>query len=334
LVALYVTTREKGSGKTAICAGIGKHLLDEGKKPGYLKPVITEDKNAPARTDTDAEFIKTLFSLDESLDLLCPGVSSSNLASDIKNAVNKVSEGKDAVIIDGPSEQYRASADIAKGLNARLLIVEHYTDDISQAIVGYKGFGQSLLGVVFNKVPKAKMDEVLGEVSGQLKKVGVDFLGAIPEDRMLFTLTVGELAERINGEMLRGTEKSDDIIENVMLGAMTVDHGTDYFGRKENKAAVIRSERPDMQLAAMQTSTRCLVLTGETAPKPVVLISAEEKNIPVITTRDDTATVMLNIENALVESRINRESKFARLEKIMAQNVDFQSIDKGLGLAG
>jgi len=332
LATLYVTTREKGSGKTAICAGLGKLLLNQGKKPGYLKPVVTGGNNTPEGTGSDVEFIKRLFSLDESSVLLCPSIGEGNIAAGIKEALDRVSQGKDVVFIDGPTEQYRASSDIAKELNAKILIVEPYSDDLSQAIVGFKGFGQSLLGVIFNKVTKSRMEQVQTAVSEQLKKVGVSFLGALQEDRTLFALNVTELTESINGEMLSGAEKPDEIIENVMLGAMTTDHGTDYFGRRQNKAAVIRSERPDMQLAALETSTRCLVLTGDTPPKPVVLIKAKEKNIPVIATKDNTATVMQNIENALSEARINQEDKLARLEKMMEQNIDYQSIFKELGL--
>ena len=51
-----------------------------------------------------------------------------------------------------------------------------------------------------------------------------------------------------------------------MLGAMVVDSGLDYFGRKSNKAAIIQQDRPDMQLAALETPTSCLVLSGSSQP--------------------------------------------------------------------
>ena len=42
MVALYVTSLERGIGKTAVCAGLGKHLLSDGKKIGFFKPVIAD----------------------------------------------------------------------------------------------------------------------------------------------------------------------------------------------------------------------------------------------------------------------------------------------------
>ena len=79
---------------------------------------------------------------------------------------------------------------------------------------------------------------------------------------MGITITVGELAEVIGGKIINHQEKSGEPVENYMLGAMVVDSGLDYFNRKKNKAAIIRQERLDMQLAALETSTICLVLSG------------------------------------------------------------------------
>ncbi len=80
MVALYVTSLEKGSGKTAVCAGLGRHLLSDGKKIGFFKPVIADSKNLPMEgTDSDAAFIKHLFALEEPVDLLCPVFSENQI---------------------------------------------------------------------------------------------------------------------------------------------------------------------------------------------------------------------------------------------------------------
>ncbi|MBM2825362.1 MAG: hypothetical protein HW402_1026, partial [Dehalococcoidales bacterium] len=51
MVALYLTSWEAGNGKTTIGAGLGKHWLNEGKKVGFLKPVIAEGQNLPVDED-------------------------------------------------------------------------------------------------------------------------------------------------------------------------------------------------------------------------------------------------------------------------------------------
>ena len=69
MVALYVTSLERAAGKTAICAGLGKHLLSDGKKVGFLKPLNADGKNLPVEgTDSDTAFMKHIFALEEPID--------------------------------------------------------------------------------------------------------------------------------------------------------------------------------------------------------------------------------------------------------------------------
>jgi len=336
LVALYVTSLQRGIGKTAICAGLGKHLLGDGRKIGFFKPLIADSKQPPIEgIDSDAAFMKHIFALEELADCLCPVISDeSNLTSRIKEAYTRVSRGKDVVIIEGICEQSQACYKVVEALEARVIIVEGYSKERPETGVtnSYKEFGQYLLGVVLNKVPRSQLEHVCGEMSTHFGEAGINILGVLPEDRVLFTLTIGELAEHIQGEMLSCAEKSAELVENLMLGAMGVDPGPEYFSRKANKAVVIRGERPDMQLAALETSTRCLVLSGNTAPTPALLYRAEGKKVPIILAKGDTITIVMSIEDALSKTRFNQEKKLPKLTEIMEQRFNFQAVYQGLGL--
>ncbi len=327
MVALYVTSLERGTGKTAVCAGIGKHLLAEGRKTGYFKPIIAKNIESP---DSDAVFMKHTFALEESIDSLCPVISDeSNLSGKIKEAYARVSSGKDVVIVEGIYEQ-----GIAEALQAKLILVEGYPGELSEAKINrYQALGENLLGVVLNKVPRSQVGHVSSQASAQFDKAGINILGVLPEDRALCTLTIGELAKYIDGEILNSAEQSAELAENFMIGAMIVDSGLDYFGRKTNKVAVVRSERSDMQLAALETSTRCLILSGDTEPLPAVLVRAEEKNIPIIVARADTATIVTSIEDALDKAIFSQEKKLPKLTEIMEQYFNFPVLYKGLGLS-
>ena len=95
MVTFYVTSLEKGSGKTAVCAGLGKHLLNDGKKVGFFKPTIG-DSLPKEGTDSDATFMKNLLGLKESAKSICPVLSGrDNLPSKVKEAFNKVTRGED-----------------------------------------------------------------------------------------------------------------------------------------------------------------------------------------------------------------------------------------------
>ena len=330
MVALYVTSSQGGVGKTLICAGLGKHLLSDNKKVGFFKPTIADDKNPPTPgTDSDAVFMKHIFALEEPVDNICPIISNQdNLASGIKQAYAEVSQGKDVVIVEGMPVE--ASGGIIEALGARVLIVEGYSNKLS--IESYKELGEHLLGVVLNKVPKNKVEHVYGELSAQFGQTGIKLLGVFPEDRVLFTLTVGELAEHLQGEILNCAEKSAELVEDFMLGATGIDPGPDYFSRKDNKAVVLRGERPDMQLAALQTSSRCLILGGDTAPISTVLSQAENKEVPIISAKGDTVAIVTAIEDALSGIRFNQEKKLPRLTELIEQHFDFPTLYQGLGL--
>jgi len=113
---------------------------------------------------------------------------------------------------------------------------------------------------------------------------------------------------------------------------MTVDSGPEYFGRQADKAVIVRGERPDMQLAALETPTTCLVISGEEAPIPSVLYNAESMKAPIILTKGDVAATVADIEDALGKVRFNQEGKLPRLGEIMEQYFNFQAVYQGLGL--
>jgi hypothetical protein len=334
LAALYVTSLYAGVGKTAVCAGLSWHLLSDGKKVGFFKPLVSDIKS-PEAIDSDVEFIKRVLALAEPLDSLCPVIGrQGNLTNSIKEAYAKVCTGKDVVIVEGVWRQrpggkpIEASCEVVAALDARVIVVEPYSEELSKrkSIDGYKDFGPYLLGVVVNKVPRSRVKHLYNQLSG------VNILGILPEDRVLLSLTVGELAEHVQGEILNCADKSAELVENLMLGAMTVDPGPVYFGRKANKAVVVRGERPDMQLAALETSNKCLVLSGGVSPIHTVLRRAEDKGIPIILTQGDTISVVNSIERILGKTRFNQVEKLPRLSEIMEQQFNFQTIYKGLGL--
>ena len=333
MVTLYVVSSERAAGKTAICAGIGKYLLGAGQKVGFLKPLIGEGP-IKGGNDGDAAFMKQVLALPETVESLCPLIGDGGvLANKIKEAYARVSQAKDVVIVEGtfgrsPDDNLsKSSYGVAKALNARVIIVEAYSSQSSRSISSYKGFGENLLGIVLNKVPGSQLKRVHDEASAQFGKAGINVLGILPEDRILSTLTIGELAACIQGKILNCAEKSTDLVENFMLGAMVVDSGPEYFGRKTNKAAVVRGDRPDMQLAALETSTRCLVLSGSTEP-PVysVLNKAENKGIPIILTENDANAIVMSIEDALTKTRLNQEKKLPKLAEIMQQHLNLQAV--------
>ena len=340
MVALLIVSAQAAAGKTTIAVGVGRQLLGEGKKVGYLRPSVSEKPSDSSAGD--AEFVGQALNLTEEVRLLSPSLAGGKpLADKARQAYIEVSQNKDVVIIEGrcgvtPDDaDSKAACEIAEALKARVIVVENYVGGKSapQYAASYLGFGENLLGFVLNKVPKRELKRVCEELTSRVSEAEMRILGALPEERALLAFTVGELAEQINGEMLNNGEESPALVESVMTGAMCVDSGLDYFGRKSNKAVVVRHDRPDMQMAALETATRCLVISGGGGPIDYVRFKAEETNIPVIMTQHDTDTVIKDIESLLESTRFHQDKKLNKLAEIMQANLDFKAIYAGLGLA-
>lgn len=338
MAALYVTSLQAGAGKTAVCAGLVKHLDGEGRKVGYFKPLVA-DITEKAASDSDAAFIKKVLRLKDAAADISPVIDRGDgLAGSIKKAYDKVAGGRDVVVIEGVwrsrpgARSAEAAYEVVKALKAKVIAVEPYSEDITAAALSarYREFGENLLGVVVNRVPVRRLETLSEKLSAGAGEVTV--LGLLPEDRVLFGLTVGEIAERLEGEILNDSGKSAEVVESFMLGAMVVDEGPLYFGRKANKAAVLRSNRPDMQLAALETSTKCLVLSGGEEPTYPVITSARDKGIPIVLTKGDTGSVVNSLEIALGKPRFNQPKKLPRLLQIMEKHFDYKAVEQGLGL--
>ncbi len=111
-------------------------------------------------------------------------------------------------------------------------------------------------------------------------------------------ISIGQLADCLQSEILNSSQKTEEIVDHLMVGAMCPDPSPLYFGQKSNKAVITRSDRTDIQLGALETSIKCLILTGGQKPGPIVLSRAEEKAVPILLVKKDTPSTLLDLEEA------------------------------------
>ena len=300
----FIVSVAAGAGKTTLGAGLAANFLNAGRKVGYLK----------SAGDTAAAFMATV-----------PGLDVIN-KSGVKGYDVVLAEGRLGSAVDDAATQAAYMA--AKEMKAKVIAVEAYSAQGLPFIDVYKGFGDHFFGVVINKTPQSQLKRIREEVGTRLGAVGLKLLGVIPENRVLLALTVGELAATLGGKILNNTEKSDELVENYMLGALIVDSGLDYFGRKSRKAAVLRQERSDMQLAALETSTACLVLSGDTGKPPLynVMYKAETRGVPVIAAGAPVSDIVAKIEDSILETRLQQAKKLTALMEMVGRNLDVKAL--------
>lgn len=353
MVTLYITSPETYSGKSALCLGLGRRFQRDGFVVGYMKPASTAAKRISGHlTDDDAEFVKRMFNLSESLDVLVPICldplcveaalrgEGNSYSRKLKEAFGIASQGKDIMILEGGSSLAEGyvlglpAYEISQLLDARELLVVKYTSDlvVDNILASKKMLGDSMIGCVLNTVPGKRLEFVEGVVVPFLEQKGIPVFGILPQERLLQAVSVHELAEALDGEILCAESHADELVENVMVGAMSVDSALSFFRRKVNKAVITGGDRPDIQLAALETSTKCLILTGNLQPSPIILNRAEELGVPMLLVKQDTWTAMQTVEQFFGKSRLRQPKKLARLEQILADRFNFAALYQALGI--
>lgn len=348
--ALYLTSLEP-AGKTALGLAIGKDIVKRGKKAGYFIPV-TLLKNGGISPEDNAMFVRGTMGLQESVDVIAPmhftpmqlwnslSTDTADFDYKLKTVYKDISSDKDMVIVEGLSGLISdATATllcyrVSEILNARVVVILRYSDNLRPDILSRvkMELKDKLVGVVVNYVPENRIDFVKDNLPALFDNAGLKLLGLIPEKRTLLGITVAELARDINGEILSAKDNLDTLVENVMLGAMTPDSGISYFGRKQHKAVIVNVERSDMQLAAMETSTACIILTGNKKPLEQVIHQSEIKKIPLIAVNSDIPMVINKLEDRMASNAFNNAEKLKLFQQITANSVDYGSLYKATGI--
>ncbi len=192
--------------------------------------------------------------------------------------------------------------------------------------------GDAFIGILINRVPEDASDFV--------KKIAVPFLenkkvrvfGVLPEVRGLSALTVGELIRLLDAEVLTKYQRPEALVENLTVGAMTAEAALSRFRRSSNKAVITGGDRTDIQLAALETSTTCLVLTGNLRPSPLVIKQSEEFGISVLLVRTNTMETIEQIEKFFGKTRLGQTAKLKQFQTLLDTHLDKDRLYQALEL--
>lgn len=344
MIAIYVTSAETFAGKSAVCVALATRFQDDGIPFGYMKPISRAAQPlADKVVDFDAAFVKEAFALpDDTADLnpvpitssleaaILRGEARSDFLARIQEAYRRVGDGRQVVLLEAGTNFREGfliglpAYKLADLLGARELLVARYNDDpLDDILAARKILGDSMLGVVINAVPRPQLGYVTDVVRPYLEGQGIPVLGILPEEQLLQAVDVHELTDIVHGQLLCCEEETESLVEHFMVGAMGVDSALSFFRQQSNKAVITGGDRPDIQLAALETSTRCLVLTGNLVPSPVIVERAKDVGVPIILTKYDTMTTVERIYQGVGRSRFHQRKKIRRFVDLMDARFDF-----------
>jgi len=350
---LFIGSTAGNSGKSLLTVGLGLALKESGYKVGYLKPLGKLPTTVEGKVvDADAQFIKSILQLAEPLDQICPVVLTQDLFTRglrgevadlrprIQQAFEAVSAGKDLVVIGGAGSLSdgaflgMSGTRLAKEFRAPVLLIDPYTNEVCLDCImtAKEALGDHLMGVVLNRVPPQSLPEVEQMVVPFLVGKGIEVLGVLPLDRVLDAVTVRQMVEILDGKVLCGQERLDEFVERFSVGAMDVDAALGYFRKLPNKAVITGGHRADIQLAALETSTKCLVLTGDQMPNDIIVARARELGVPIIMVHHDTLATVEKLESVLGRIRIREDRKVQRARELLRDRLNVRRIIEKVGL--
>ncbi len=342
---LLIGSVEAHSGKTATTLGLAHILTKRGLRVACGKPFRLATVSAPvsvAEVDADVQFVTQALKLSPATTF--PTLLSLN-GMDMKAALQGLllpapnleaiafDESEiDLTVLEGPgtlSEGLFVNFSLAQQatqLDARVVLVSHCQSFavVDQILAARNNLGDRLCGMVFNDIPEAFQSETAQFIVPFLEAQGLPVLAQVPRYAPLRSISVRDVVEQLNAEVLCCGDRLDLMVEQLTIGAMNVNSALKYFNRATNMAVVTGGDRTDIQLAALESATNCLILTGHFLPNSIVIQRAEDLEVPVLSVDLDTLTTVEMVDETFNHARLSGTLKASCIQDLFTKysNID------------
>ncbi len=350
---LLIGSTETYSGKSATVLGLSHQLKQKGLDITYGKPLGTcLNASSGSVIEEDVQFIAhslnlptnrvapTMLALDElSVQKRLRGEDKTDYQQSLAQQYSSASQG-DLVLLEGPGDLEEGKLfdlsllQAAEILDAAVLLVTRYKSLLSvEALLSAKErVGDRLIGVVLNDIPAEQIADVETLLRPFLEQQGIPVLAILPKSDLLRSVSVGELVKQLNAEVLCRSDRLDLLVESLAIGAMNVNSAVKYFRKRRNMAVVTGGDRVEIQQAALETSTQCLILTGQLPPPAFILNRAEELEIPILSVDLDTLTTVEIVDRTFGQVRLHEPIKVQCISQLMGEHFDIERLLSKLGL--
>lgn len=361
--AIYITTNEPHSGKSAITLGMMSMLIGKATKVGYFRPIIedTEDEKIDSHIQTVIDYFKLDIPYENAYAItkskLIKEKNNGNIDSVIDLIIEKykvLEDQFDYVLVEGTSfsgEGTTIELDInvliAKNLGIPVTIVgsgenksiEELIDTLNLTYSTFRDKDVEVLAIIANKVNTDDKDLINIKLKNTFPDSILKF--EIPVVKGLDSPTFKEIIEELDGKLLFGEKNINNQVDSFSVGAMQL---RNYLQHITEKGLVITpGDRADIILGALQAnlsvnypSISGIVLTGGIIPEDTImkLIEGLSDIVPIASVEEGTYLIANRIgaikskiyaDNIKkIETSIQAFQKYVNLDELSEKLVTFE----------
>jgi len=314
---LIISSTAHNVGKTAVTAALATYFNEHN-----LTAIATQAWSSKENQDPDP-----FTNLMKDSSLPTQGDLSASV-SRIAESLSVALESESIAVVEGEASNHTRNLELAEATDGLIILLGNYGEDMVKQSAPY---GTRLLGVIINSVPKYREHELESTILPSLQTSNVPFLGWIPETRRLLAPTAIQVSKHLQAEIICNSQSGNRLIDNFLIGGMILDWGPTYFNSQENVGVIVRGNRPDIQLAALQSdSVKAMILTGGAQPVEYVIYEAEKRNIPIALTTLDTTSVANKLGTLPSRNMFNHSDKLDCMLELIKKSIDLDTIEKAL----
>ncbi|MDW7695595.1 phosphate acetyltransferase [Flammeovirgaceae bacterium SG7u.111] len=356
--SIYVTTPEPACGKSLICLGIMDMVLRKTKKVGIFRPIITE--RSPEKRDKNIDLILRHFDLDldyedtfafrrhEAREMIAQGKQDA-LLDKIIDKYKKLEQKCDFVLVEGTdfvrersAFDFNINVEVARNLGCPVLILGSANNrDINDAVSGVQLYLDQFIekeceiaAVLLNRADPADAHELLMSMREKIT-LESPVLSVIPDNIVLKSPTMQEVADHLDAEILFGKDQLDRQAFRFSVASMQIQNYLEHL--TENCLVITPGDRGDVIMSVLQAhqSTNYppisgVILTTQYNPPATItrLLDGIPNLVPILSVEMNTFNTASKLGSIHSHIAPENTTKIALSLKIFEKYVDTKALEE------
>ncbi|PIB37385.1 phosphate acetyltransferase [Reichenbachiella sp. 5M10] len=357
--SVFISTIEPNSGKSLISLGLMELLLRKSDKIGYFRPII---KAKPNRKDSHTDLILSYFNLtqtyedtyvfsSEEVNTMLGSGQMEQVIDKIIDQYKKIEKDFDFILVEGTdfvgeniAFEFELNAAIAKNLGSPVLIVSSgqdktptdATSTLKYALDSFEVEECEVIGAIINRVKEEEHDAFKTVLKKKLGGTGKNKeLAVIPNNILLSSPSVAEVAEQLNAKILFG----EDIIHQksvyrYSVAGMTLANYLTFI--TENCAVIASADRAEIIMGSLQAhlsdtypNISALILTGGfDLPESIYkLLKGLNTSVPILKVSPNTFQTAIHLNDVKSNLSVKNPDKIKLALKYFNDQIDATNLE-------